>query len=1295
MDLLSLEVLIGLSLALLFTVYYHLTSNFDYWKKRGVKGPKPVPLLGNFADHILGKIHLALLLKKYYEDYPNEQVVGLFARKSPNLLIRDLDLVRDVLVKDFNVFRDRGRVSKTVGKSNDPYSQNLFNLQYDRWRPLRSKLTPAFSGNKLKNMFYLIVECAEHFDRYVEDLVDKHQGAPIECQELTAKYFIDVIGVCVFGLNTNSLGDENSEFCKAGRQLVATNTFNILRRYIREWFPTVYNLLRPLVRNKALELFTRTMKDTMAYRKKNNFRREDFVDLLMDLKDQPEKLGDLELTDDLLVSQALVFFVAGFELSSTTMSNMMYELALNQDVQDKLRYEVKQIMNRDGKLTYENIKEMKYLDMVMKETLRMYPPGSYLNRQTSEMYTFSRTSVTVQKDIGVIIPVWAIHRDPALYPDPNKFDPERFTDENEKSRHPMAFLPFGDGPKNCIGDSRDDTVLHIGGIFPIAGEGGWQGGQACMPAANLALEDVNNKRDLLPGFTLKLHSNDSKCEPGLAASVMYNLLYNPPQKLMLLAGCSTVCTTVAEAAKMWNLVVLCYGASSPALSDRNRFPTLFRTHPSATVHNPTRVKLLQKFGWSRIAILQQAEEVFISTVEDLEARCKEADIEIVTRQSFLSDPSDAVRNLRRQDARIIVGLFYVDAARRVLCDIYNHNLYGKQYVWFFIGWYEDNWYEVNLDKEGITCTKEQMRTAADGHLTTEALMWNQNNRTTVSGMTSEEFRQRLNEVLKKEGYDIDNKRYPAGYQEAPLAYDAVWSVALAFNKTMDKLSSRGKSLKNFTYNDKEMADEIYSAVNSTQFTGISGYVAFSSQGDRIALTQIEQMIDGKYTKLGYYDTQMDNLTWRNMERWIGGKVPQDRTIIKDMLRTVSLPIFAAMNAVSCVGIFVALGLIVFNICNRHRRVIISSHPVCNTIMLVGVIACFVSVFLLGADGRFIEPMVYPYVCQARAWVLTIGFTLAFGAMFSKVWRVHRLNTKTKADHAKLFMAKQKISSIQKQVQPWKLYSMVGTLLVVDIVLLTVWQVLDPLQRKLENFPLEASTQGDDDARIRPQLEHCESERNYFWLGLVYGYKGVILMFGLFLAYETRSIKVKQINDSRYVGMSIYNVVVLCLVTAPVTLVIASQQDASFAFVSLAIIFCCFLSMALIFVPKVIEVIRHPKDKAESKYNPDMGISKEEEEKYQRLLVENEELQKLIAEKEEKIRSAKAKLAERDAARGIVSSGASRSGSRSGSLPKDSLIVADFVTGEGTSDSAMGAGISVQTRSSHASGSDFEFSESYL
>uniref|UniRef100_A0A8D8WDP6 Gamma-aminobutyric acid type B receptor subunit 1 n=1 Tax=Cacopsylla melanoneura TaxID=428564 RepID=A0A8D8WDP6_9HEMI len=780
-------------------------------------------------------------------------------------------------------------------------------------------------------------------------------------------------------------------------------------------------------------------------------------------------------------------------------------------------------------------------------------------------------------------------------------------------------------PVYCVIENSDDNVLHIGGIFPIAGKGGWQGGQACEPAAKLALEDVNNATDLLPGFKLQLHWNDSECEPGLGASVMYNLLYNNPQKLMLLAGCSTVCTTVAEAAKMWNLVVLCYGASSPALSDRNRFPTLFRTHPSATVHNPTRIKLMQKFEWSRVAILQQAEEVFISTVEDLEIRCKEAGIEIVTRQSFLSDPTDAVRNLKRQDARIIVGLFYVVAARRVLCEMYTQKLFGKSYVWFFIGWYEDNWFEINLETENVPCTKEQMREAAEGHLTTEALMWNQSNKTTISGMTSEEFRIRLNSVLKDAGYAIDAERFPEGYQEAPLAYDAVWSVALAFNKTMGRLKKQGKSLKSFTYTNKEIADDIYAAINSTQFTGISGDVAFSSQGDRIALTQIEQVINGSYTKLGFYDTQSDNLTWFDRERWIGGKVPQDRTQIRKVLRTISVPLVICMWTVATVGIFFAVGLIIFNICYRHRRVIASSHPVCNTIMLVGIAFCMSSVYLLGLDGQLITPLMYPYVCQARVWILCIGFTLAYGAMFSKVWRVHRLTTKIKTDV--------KVYYKNKKLEPWKLYTMVAGLLSIDLVILLCWQFYDPLQRTTETFPLETPPKSSsDDIKISPELEHCESRNNNIWYGIVYGYKGLVLVFGLFLAYETRNFKVKQINDSRYVGMSIYNVVVICLVMTPVSMVIASQQDASFAFITLAMVFTCFVAMALIFVPKVIEVIHHPHDELESKYNPHVGMSKEDEDRYQKLVTENDELQKLIVEKEEKIRTLKQRLSERDAAK---------------------------------------------------------------
>uniref|UniRef100_A0AC35U5F1 ANF_receptor domain-containing protein n=1 Tax=Rhabditophanes sp. KR3021 TaxID=114890 RepID=A0AC35U5F1_9BILA len=317
--------------------------------------------------------------------------------------------------------------------------------------------------------------------------------------------------------------------------------------------------------------------------------------------------------------------------------------------------------------------------------------------------------------------------------------------------------------------------LHIGGVFPMeAGTGGWAGGQACLPAVNMALEDVNNDPTILPGYSLILHHHNSKCKSGLAAKQLFELLYTPPVKLILLSGCSPVTTVIAEAAPVWNLVVLSYGASSPALSNRARFPTLFRTHPSANMHNPTRVKLFEKFKWKRITILQSVEEVFASTAKDLEEECRRKDIR-VDRQSFFGDPTDSVKTLVRQDARIIVGLFYVTEARRVLCQAYKHGLYGRKYVWFLIGWYADNWY-IPIREEQINCTAQQMQEAAQYHFTTESIMLRKDNKKAISGLTGPKFLERLKSVLETTPSET------GGFPEAPLAYDAVWQVqVIPFN----------------------------------------------------------------------------------------------------------------------------------------------------------------------------------------------------------------------------------------------------------------------------------------------------------------------------------------------------------------------------------------------------------------------------------------------------------------------------------------------------------------------------------
>ncbi|XP_014204417.1 probable cytochrome P450 6a13 [Copidosoma floridanum] len=441
------EVLAGLGVAFV-VVYYYFTWTFDFWSSRGVAGPKPEPFLGNFRELMFNRTYMGDYFKRLYNEYGDEPMVGVYARRTPVLMLRDPELIKNVLIKDFGVFADRGI---TTYAKIEPLGQHLFSLEPERWRPLRVNLSPVFTSGKLKEMFYLLTECAEHFEDFLGTMVAK--SPELECRDLTAKFTTDVIGVCAFGLKMNALAEEESQFRKIGRKVFEVSLLKSIRLKIREATPWLYKLLGPFMYDRETnDFFIGSITETMEYRRRNNIKRNDFVDLLMEIRDNPEKISQIEMTDTLLTAQAFVFFIAGYETSSTTISNALYELALNQDVQEKLRQEVRdQIKEHNGSLTFDGIKSMKYMHKVFYETLRKYPPVAVLMRKSVKEYTFPGTSVTIPKDTRVWIPAYAIQRDPQIYPNPEVFDPERFDEEIHKQRHPAHFLPFGDGPRNCIG----------------------------------------------------------------------------------------------------------------------------------------------------------------------------------------------------------------------------------------------------------------------------------------------------------------------------------------------------------------------------------------------------------------------------------------------------------------------------------------------------------------------------------------------------------------------------------------------------------------------------------------------------------------------------------------------------------------------------------------------------------------------------------------------------------------------------------------------------------------------------
>ncbi|CAG9860871.1 unnamed protein product [Phyllotreta striolata] len=218
------------------------------------------------------------------------------------------------------------------------------------------------------------------------------------------------------------------------------------------------------------------IRKTVDYREKNNVFRKDALHLLIQLKNTGRVLGDDEatlkgdnenvtgsITMNELAAQAFVFFVAGFETSATTMTFALLELAQNPVVQEKLRQEIKQTLKQnDNKLTYESLLGMEYLEKVISETLRMHPPIHRLARLCNKDFNIPNSDLVIKSQTQVLVPVLAIHNDPEYYPNPEKFDPERFSKEAKACRPSMTYFPFGDGPQNCIGQRFGKLQAKLG-----------------------------------------------------------------------------------------------------------------------------------------------------------------------------------------------------------------------------------------------------------------------------------------------------------------------------------------------------------------------------------------------------------------------------------------------------------------------------------------------------------------------------------------------------------------------------------------------------------------------------------------------------------------------------------------------------------------------------------------------------------------------------------------------------------------------------------------------------------------
>ncbi|KAF2887325.1 hypothetical protein ILUMI_18848 [Ignelater luminosus] len=437
-------------------IYAYFKWVYQHWKRKGLPSLDPDFPIGMFKNLIWDPKPFSELNKIQYNEAKAKgcKHIGLFSINTPVYMPIDPQYVKYIMSKDFDHFMDRGFY---YNEKDDPISAHLFSIEGVKWRNLRMKLTPTFTSGKMKMMFQTLLECGKQLSDYMENNSMKEE--PVNIKDILGCFTTDVIASCAFGIECNSFKDTDSEFREHLKRNFVIKPSQLMAIVLGLTAPNLSRRLGLKTTPKEVaDFFRKIIAETVKYREENNFVRKDFLQLLIELKNNVLE-GDGEyqhdgksLTMNELAAQAFLFLIAGFETSSTTMTFCLYELARNQDIQDLVREEVISVLERhDGKLTYEGIMEMKYMGQVIEETLRKYPPLPILNRICVADYKIPNTDIVIEKGTPVVIPVYGLHMDEDYFPDPERFDPERFSEENKRNIPQFSYLPFGEGPRVCIG----------------------------------------------------------------------------------------------------------------------------------------------------------------------------------------------------------------------------------------------------------------------------------------------------------------------------------------------------------------------------------------------------------------------------------------------------------------------------------------------------------------------------------------------------------------------------------------------------------------------------------------------------------------------------------------------------------------------------------------------------------------------------------------------------------------------------------------------------------------------------
>lgn len=703
--------------------------------------------------------------------------------------------------------------------------------------------------------------------------------------------------------------------------------------------------------------------------------------------------------------------------------------------------------------------------------------------------------------------------------------------------------------------------LHIAGLFDHDS----RNGAGCLDAAFMAVEEINNDSKYLADYEIVLHHHKStKGRLSEGTKILYEYLNTPPKKLMILGPFNDdLAKTVAAYAGLPEIGILqfSHGATDLELTTkRDRYPLFFRTVPTEFVFNEPRLQFINKFGWKdEIGLIYDASPYYSLISKHLAKSLEGNGSKIVANEGFTQDPAVAVKILKDKGAHIIIGTFHHSRAREVFCQAYRNRMYGENYVWMVTSTPDANitsdWWNPELPTK-LDCTRSQMEEALDHHF--NFYYKNEINDTLVSGKTTDKF------------FTHYNQRIPPSFRStyAPFAYEAMWAIAVTLERARPVLTAWGMELHDLGYGRLMVSELLKEEAAQLHFTGPSGVVAFDENGNRKCTVFIQQFTKsvGSF-EVGVYDYNPPSLLLRGDStgngtpavlkyvNWPAGQ-PYQRKSSTDSWLYISLPLFLSWSLISgfllvCCVLCLAL-LLVF----RRHRVIYHSGFYLTELLIFGCMLNLLSVVLFGFDGALVSFELMQWVCQARSWFLSLGFTFCLGSVLPRVLFAFRVVSRRPLTIKKV---------------PWMwMHFMALIIFICDVILLITWQVI---------FNPRAVRTLREVSRPRPYhertvlVEQCISDDEMGALALLFIPKGVLLLIGALAAWPARHLCMPLCNNTRNCAQCVAIASVMCVIEIPIIMHVRQYPNPFYGITGLIIIV---ISAALLIIGVVPQLKRAQK-----------------------------------------------------------------------------------------------------------------------